>query len=623
MTTQTIATFTFLVFSYMDTTAEHTVESPDSKISAVISTNKSGQLQYRLTCKDTTVMENAPLGVIVDEVNLGQGVVIDESPERSRLYEIYSWRGVHSEAVDHYNSATFSLIHEESETQYSLEVHVFDDGFGFRYIIPGEGVRTVSGETTDFRIPAGSQVWFQTNTQNYEAEHKKYELADISENTFIGPPMTIVLPDDKGYAAITEAALYNYSGMTLRAEGNGSQNFHAAFQDDKSWELEGTITTPWRAVIVSSDLNGLVNSDIIPNLCPPVLHELAHADWIRPGRALWSWWSQGTGNLELNKEYVEKASELGFEYNLVDAGWEKWEEGEQSKWDLISELVDYAKQRDVDIWVWKHYSGIMDKKSRQDFFQNCCEAGVVGMKIDFMDSESKEMIDFYEAVLKEAAELELMINFHGANKPTGESRTWPNEMTREGIKGLEYRNLPPAHYASLPFTRFLAGHGDFTPCTLDLGKLHDTTFALQLASTIVFTSPLTHWADTPHFYLDSSALDVIKQIPTAWNETHVLPGSEIGKLAAFARQKEDTWFVGIINGAGPRQYELELSFLGEGEYQAILLADNPEKPDDFIRSEKKIEAVEQIAYVKVKRTALSVEMNEGGGFVAMFTPSPD
>jgi alpha-glucosidase len=140
------------------------------------------------------------------------------------------------------------------------------------------------------------------------------------------------------------------------------------------------------------------------------------------------------------------------------------------------------------------------------------------VKIDFMDSESREMLSFYESALEEAASHRLMVNFHGANKPTGEARTWPNEMTREGVRGLEYNKwsaLPPSHHAALPFTRYLAGHGDFTPCTLDPEKLGGTSFAQQLATTIVFTSPLQHWADRPERYLESEAVELIKRIPTS------------------------------------------------------------------------------------------------------------
>ncbi|TKJ32366.1 hypothetical protein CEE39_05555, partial [bacterium (candidate division B38) B3_B38] len=291
----------------------------------------------------------------------------------------------------------------------------------------------------------------------------------------------------------------------------------------------------------------------------------------------------------------------------------------KDKWAHLKELVDYAGKKNVGIIVWKRWAsgatekvkmtGIRTREKRLDFFKKCSRAGVVGVKIDFMDSESKEIIDFYTNTLKDAADFKLMINFHGANKPTGESRTWPNEITREGVRGLEYNKwdtLPPHHYASLPFTRYLAGHGDFTPCTFDPDKLKGTTFTLQLATAIVYTSPLKHWADKPNLYLNSPAVDIIRAIPSVWDETRVLAGSKIGDMAAFARRRDNSWFVGIINGGKKRQYKLDLSFLGKGNYHAVFVRDRMDDPAAMI--------VEKDA-VNHKQN-LTIEMRSGGGFVA-------
>ena len=530
-------------------------------------------------------------------------------------------------AVNRYNGAKIPVTHWGSGTKYTLEVRVFDDGAALRYIIGGDGARSVSGEATAFRLPAGCTVWFQTNTNNYEAQHQSSPIERVPGGRHFGPPVVAELAGGAGFATITEAALFNYSGMTLRPEGGASRLLRAAFQDDKSWQIDGTIKTPWRVVIATADLNGLVNSDIIANLNDPPSRELARAKWIRPGRGLWHWWSGKIGNwdsvaFDRQFAWVDSAAELGFEYYLVDAGWElTWQKPGRDKWALLKELTDYAAEKKVGILVWKRWNtgrtegfkmtGIDDRDGRRDFFGRCRKAGAAGVKVDYMDSESKKMIDFYTDVLKDAAEFRLMVNFHGANKPTGESRTWPNEVTREGIKGLEYNKwsaLPPGHYASLPFTRLVAGHGDFTPCTFNPEMLKGTTFALQLASAICFTSPVMHYADKPELYLNSPAADVIKAIPSTWGRTLVLPGSKIGDLAAFARLRSRSfWFVGIINGGGERTYELDLSFLGSGHYRCVQLADNPDRPDDLVRSVTTVTPEQKI----------QVRMNAGGGFVAM------
>jgi hypothetical protein len=319
---------------------------------------------------------------------------------------------------------------------------------------------------------------------------------------------------------------------------------------------------------------------------------------------------------------VDYASDFGFEYYLVDAGWEEnWSKPGKDKWALLRELTSYAAGKKVGIWVWKRWktgktegiemTGLNDPAMRREFFRLCKEAGVVGVKIDYMDSEAKSMVDFYTDVLKDAAVAKLMIDFHGANKPTGESRTYPHEMTREGVRGLEYNKwsaLPPAHYASLPFTRFLAGHGDFTPCTFNPQMLKGTTFALQLATAVCYTSPVMFYADKPELYLKTPAVDVMKAIPSVWDETVVLPGSKIGDLAVIARRRGSTWFVGIINGGAARSYKLDLSFLGKGRFAGVQLADNPQRPDDLVRKEATVQA----------GSTFDVNLNAGGGFVAMF-----
>jgi alpha-glucosidase len=609
------------------TGANITIQSPNGTTEVTVMVPSNGQLQYRMSRGRKALIEASPLGIHVDGTALGRDVRLGK-PQRSGALDVYAQRGVHAVAVNHYRSARIPVTHTPSGRTYLLEVRVFDDGLGFRYVVPGRGQRTVAGEATAFQLPAGSAIWGQDNTSNYEAVYQRFAIEAVPAEKHFGPPLVVELPGQNGYAAITEAALFNYSGMTLQAKGGTPRLLTAAFQDDETWTLQGTVTTPWRVVMASADLDGLVNCDIVTHLNDPPAPALVEAEWIRPGRAFWHWWSGVIGNwdsvaFENQFGWIDHAAAFGFEFYLVDAGWDfTWKQPGKDAWVLLKDLCAYAADRGVGIFVWKRWrtgktegitmQGLDNPPMRREFFRRCREAGVAGVKIDFMDSESKERIDYYTHVLQDAAEYELMINFHGANKPTGESRTWPNEISREGIRGLEFNKwsaLPPEHYASLPFTRLLAGHGDFTPCTFNPAMLKGTTFALQLASAICFTSPLLHYADRPELYLQSPAVDVIKAIPSVWDQTRVLPGSKIGDLAVMARRRGDRWFVGIINGADKRSYRLDLSFLGEGSYQAVLLNDNPERPDALVRSELTVGAGDRI----------DVDMNKGGGFVAMLT----
>jgi alpha-glucosidase len=203
-----------------------------------------------------------------------------------------------------------------------------------------------------------------------------------------------------------------------------------------------------------------------------------------------------------------------------------------------------------------------------------------------------------------------LVNFHGANKPTGEQRTWPNELTREAVEGMEYKDAPRAqHMATLPFTRLLAGPADYTPVILDKGR-NGTTWANQIASAAILTSPLLTYAAKPKTLLDNPAVGMIESIPSTWDETIVLPSSAIGQVAAFARRKGNTWFVAVDNGTTPCKIKIKLSFLGEGGYHAHLVGDVEGNP-----------AAVLLQSTKMNRSGfLDLDLRSGGGFIGRFTP---
>jgi len=264
-----------------------------------------------------------------------------------------------------------------------------------------------------------------------------------------------------------------------------SYPFELRYKEDiervsKPAAVSGTITSPWRVVMIGPDLNALVNCDVVPNLCPPPDETLfpkgIDTDWIKPGRAVWQYLDGRENTLEQMKNFCRMAGELGFEYKVIEGFWQRWSDAE------VRELVEYGRQHNVGIWLWKHTREIRDPQVRHEFLQRCHGLGAAGVKPDFFDHEAKEIIDFYHTLLRETAELGLLVNFHGSNKPTGESRTWPNELTREAVRGMEYRSDERArHNTTLPYTRLLAGHADYTP--VHFGEpLADTSWAHQIAS---------------------------------------------------------------------------------------------------------------------------------------------
>jgi alpha-glucosidase len=595
------------------------------------------RLGYTVDFAGRTVIEMSPLGLTVDEADLGDGVSFGQT-EQYTINDNFGWRGVHADAFVNCNGAKISIIHKNSKTNYTLDVRVFNDGIAFSFIVPGRGRRVVSGEVTTFILPEGSTCWYHDFYMHYEGKHEKNSIKKIPAGQWVAPPLTYKLPDEAGYCAITEAALFNYSGMGLQADGkNGfrirlghehpvSYPYELRYKDAERLKIpaaiEGRIQTPWRVVLVGADLNSLVNSDIIHSLCSPPDPELFpkgfNTPWVKPGRAVWGYLNEAPRTVEGMKEMSRLAGELGFEYHIVEGHWSRWSVEQQK------DFVDYSRQRGVGVLFWKHSRDLRDPVQRQEFFQHCQNMDVAGAKIDFFDHEAKEIIDLYHDCLKEAAEYHLLLDFHGANKPTGESRTWPNELTREAIKGLESRGPWAEHNATLPFTRMLAGHADYTPMHFGARRC-ETSEAHQIASAIILNSSLLVFAEHPQNILNHKAVGVIKKIPPVWDKTIVLPASAIGEVAVFARKKDKKWFLAALNGPAGKLVSVDLDFLEEGDYKATFVRDQKQGAATvtMMRTRRRFGPM---AGVEIDTTTVNKNRGEGmliellpaGGFVALF-----
>ncbi len=609
---------------------EPPLTSPDGKVSAAVMINAEQHLAIEVRHAGRPVLLPSLVGVIVDNRNLGERAVIGKAVAEM-IDEKFPWRGVKSEARNNCRQHTLAMTSPAGGAEWKLQVRAYDDGVAWRILVAGEGKHQVSGEPTTFVLPAGTRAWCQSNTANYEGFYAAYTLARSATNPRpdrVGMPVTCELPGG-GFALLSEADIMGYSGMSLNLDENGV--FRAMFEDDpQGWTMNGPFATPWRVVMVSGDLNGLVNSTLVANLCPPPAPKLfpqgMAEPWIRPGRCLWQWWAYDGPGTEWKQQkwFVDRAAELKCEYYLVDEGWENpkfgWIADGHTSWSRMKELVDYAAKKGVKIWIWKPWQtkpewfwvGLETPEKRAKLFADCAKIGVVGIKVDFMDSESQDRLEFYRDCLEQSAKNQIMINFHGANKPAGEMRTWPHEMNREGMRGFEYNKwivTPRAHFATLPFTRMVTGHCDYTPTTFQKENLKQTTCSLQLANAVVLGAPLHCWADKPDVYLSQPerVVTMICEMPTCWDETRVLPGSRIGQLAAFARRAGDEWWVALVNGSDQAmKYRLDPDFLGTGTWQVTTVSDVRRKPDQM--------DVGQAEW----RAGVSVEVacDEGGGFVA-------
>ncbi|GGA95423.1 hypothetical protein GCM10011511_18500 [Puia dinghuensis] len=593
-----------------------------------------GDLLFRVEADGQRLVENSPLRFLLDGRQLTGGVVL-AGTKKFTMHDSYDWVGAHTPAVNDCNGLTLQLV--KGKTAFTLEIRVFNDGAAYRIVVPGgPAVERIPDEATVFRLPGDATIWYHDITGHYEGEYVKKRLADVQAEQWVAPPATLKLPSGF-YMAITEADLQRYSGMVLQSDGKAglvvrlashqpaSHPFVLRYSADdvarlaKPAVVRGTIATPWRTMIIGKDLNTMVNSDLLHDLCPPpdpaFFPEGVHTTWLRPGRAVWKYLDGGgDGTPEVMKQFTDEAARLGFEYNILEGFWRKWTD------EQLKDLVDYSRKRNVGIWLWVHSKELHDTVARKALFQHCHDLGVAGLKIDFFDHEAKEVVDLYDAILRETAALGLLVDFHGSNKPTGLSRTFPNEMTREAVRGMESSRLADraTHETTLPFTRLLAGPAEYT--VVHFGeRRRNTSTVNQIASAVILGGePMLTYAADPEKLLASPAVDLIRAIPSAYDETVVLPGSEIGKLAAFARRKGKEWFVAVMNGATPGKVRIPLDFLrktvGDGGRVEAMIASDPVggKTD----SSGGIEGVERSRVSYSPDDVVELDLAAGGGWLA-------
>lgn len=622
-----------------------TMTAPAGKLSAEVFITENGSLAYTVSYNGRIVCDTSSMGVTIDGSDTFEEVSIRlaASCERDESYPV---RGVHDLARDHAREYVWQVTHRPTGYVYTLETRLYDDGFAYRFILPGQGVRHIGGEAAVWRLPADSRVWFAERNSawkllTYAGEWTSAPASELATVSSQGPVQTMPLlyeTADGLHLMVTEAALYEYSGMRLRAGRDGS--LRADFTEKEGFDLRDTVTTPWRVLIVAGDLDRLVNTDIVTNLNPAPDPELfSDTSWIRPGRSLWSWWSGIDGRymtVEGERAVIDLTAEMGYEYSTLDEGWEDLAD----KWATLREMADYAAEKGVGLFVWRHWEKLNDPAEdylqMRSFMDRVAGCGVKGLKIDFMNGEGLRQVRFTTAVLENAARCRLLINFHGCQKPSGEIRTYPNELTREGVRGMELnritanylarmhaaetpvtdrpyvpgnenQNIPASHNAALPFTRCVTGPADYTPIGFSMPG--DVLPAQQLACAYLIPSPLMTLAENP-FYLFREkrlrpALEFLRELPVCWNETVVLPQSRVGSLAALARRNGEMWYLAIAT-AEAAQETFKLDFLAKGNYTMVLLEEDGK--GGFRRTERPVAAED----------LLPLDLPRNGGAVARF-----
>jgi alpha-glucosidase len=633
--------------------AQNSVQSPNGDIELSISAD-GGALSYTVSFHGRPVILKSALALeIEDQPALGTGVRI-AGARRGAIDETYSM--LHGKSNPVRNVArTLAVDVEETHAplrRFTIEARAYDDGVAFRYVLPNQSslpALRLTAERTEFQLAKDATTYplllesFQTP---YEDGYHIMPLSGIHRDSLIGLPLLAELPG-VAWVAITEADIENYSGMYLMHNGHEPRSLFSRLAP--SIDEPGIAVTaatparsPWRVLMIADQPGRLIESNIVINLNPPPA--IADTSWIKPGKTAWDWWSgtwadnvdfQPGMNTATMNHYIDFASASGFEYMLIDAGWSAHATGpNDSGADLtrtraeidMPAILAHAREKNVRVWLWAHWTDI--SRQMDEAFPLFEKWGIAGVKIDFMNRDDQWMIDFYRRVVKKAAEHHLMIDFHGAFKPDGLRRTYPNLLTREGVMGMEYSKwsarITPDHNVMLPFTRMLAGPMDYTPggfrnatreqfIARQRQPMVMGTRAHQLALYAIFESALQMVSDYPEAYQGQREFDFIKAAPSVWDETHVVNGRP-GDFITVARRHGREWFVGGITGWHEKELDVPMEFLGRGEFIAEIYADAPDaavNPTHTTREEKRVNAA----------TLLHLKFAPGGGAAIHIRPA--
>jgi alpha-glucosidase len=585
--------------------------SPNGQVTMTVDDGE--QLQYSVGFKGQPLIQNARLGLdLQDAAPLGPWMAIAGSdPHNGQKDEFTVPHGKANPVRETWNGVTVHL-REPGATgrRMDLEARAYDDGVAFRYVIPeqaGMPRLRVRNERTEFAFAkdgTGYPLVLAGTETSYEDNYRLLPLSALHPQELVALPFTVHVPG-VAWASVLEADLDDWAGMYLRhTVTRGTAPVYGAYlsprQDDAALAVLRSLPaeSPWRVVLIGAEPGRLLESNLMPALNPP--SKIADTSWIRPGKAAWDWWSGDAAdnvpfkpgmNTETMRYYIDFAAASGLEYMMIDAGWaipgpDEMDDIRHWRPEVdVPALVQYAASKGVKVWLWAHWTSV--ERYGAQAFPLMHQWGVVGVKIDFMDRDDQWMVNWYRKTLQMAAKSSLMIDYHGAFKPDGVERTWPNLMTRESVMGEEYlkwsARVTPDYNTFLPFTRELAGPLDYTPggfrnatpaqfVARNVRPMVLGTRAHQLALYVVLESAFMMVSDEPGAYAGQPAFAFIREVPVNWDETRVLAG-EPGREAVIARRHGKDWYVGAITNSEARDVAIPLAMLGAGGWSAEIYRD--------------------------------------------------
>ena len=595
------------------------LKSPDESTSASIILDENGSLHYTVTQNGKTTVNNGHLGIRTSLGDFVAGMTLQGEPKLVAIDENYQvLSGKASTYQNRANELTLNFTVAEGDATFQLVCRSYDDGFAYRYKILSDREQEVviNGEAGSFTLPASSSTISMPNGGGRFSHESTYTMKNAKA---VGGK--IVLPfmyEIEGtWVLVSEAALNeNYTGAVLDAS-NASFTFGYPQQQGDSVKTKAPFQTPWRFAVMG-DITDIMENTMAENLSPAPDESTYHfSEWVKPGVSSWTWLQGGFGvqrNPESIKSYLDLAHEMGWNYFILDEGWQPnnpnyGQPGEtkyEGVFDWFPEIVDYAEERGVGLFAWVPCDDLATQEQREERLPYWSELGIKGIKVDFFDRESQDRVALMQEIYRDCAQNRLLVNVHGANKPTGEIRTYPNLLTREAIRGEEFGDNRYDQLTLAPIIRGAIGPSDYTPRITPTGNI---TYAHQLAIPVLFESGLPCMAGSVNQYKTLTGASFLKNLPAAWDETVGLD-TVPGKYITIARRSKDKWYLASNQGEGSREASIPLNFLGDGKYVAEIYTDKESGAD-----------VNRTVRLVTKEDTITEFLKQGGACVVRLSPA--
>jgi len=559
-------------------------------------------------------------------------------------------RQKHETITDSFNELTLVF-----DGGYEVVFRIYNEGAAYRFRTDLNKEITIYNEQAEFNFVKDHRVYFPEEKSFHSHSEREYiqiPISQITSKRFSSLPALVEL-DNGLKAAISEADLEDYAGMylagsetkgngltglfpkfSLRDSVKGDRNLLVTKRADYIAKTSGKRDFPWRVIMISEKDGDLIESALIYKLAKPSEMD-SDFSWVKPGKVAWDWWNANNIygvdfragiNTETYKYYIDFASKYGIEYIILDEGWYKLGDLLNVVPGMnIEELVEYGKQKNVGIILWMSWLTLNDQL--QEAMDQFVKWGAAGIKVDFMQRDDQWMVNYYYKIATEAAKRKLLVDFHGAYKPTGLYRTFPNVVTSEGVQGLEQSKWSelanPAMAVTIPFIRMFAGPVDYTPGAMINGTktnfkpvftqpMSQGTRCQQLAMYVVYESPLQMLSDLPtNYYREPECMEFLSAVPVEWDDTKVLD-SKVGEYVMAARRNGDRWFIGAMTNWTPRDLSIDFSFLPEGEYKITIWQDG-------INADRNGNDYKKLSQTVSRNSKLNIHLAPGGGWAGIIS----